>query len=184
MLKGSIYTLCLKINLENDSQRKPKKKIWNFPVSLVIFDYNYHTDAFLVSLKVKKRLVNKSDKMSDKKDWLRTASSEFSGLFRPVSANFVYFQVKNRRKCFRNKLYRNRETCPTSKSGWTGLQCPGGRIDSSKSVLLFETLADSFHGLTKYSFDKNKFPVKEKKDLQLPHATKFRARGLNVVNRV
>ena len=33
---------------------------------------------------------------------------------------------------------------------------------------LVHTDADSFHGLTKYSFDKNKFPVKEKKRSSTP----------------
>jgi len=66
-----------------------------------------------------------------------------------------------------------------SKSERTGLRCPGGRIDSSIGISLFETLADSFHGLTKYSFDKNKFPIEAK--LQFPLATKFRARELKTV---
>ena len=73
-----------------------------------------------------------------------------------------------------------RETCPTLKSGWTGLQCPGGRIDSSKGISLFETLADSFHGLTKNSFDKKQ--VSSWSKTPTPSRYKISSKKVNTVN--
>ena len=81
---------------------------------------------------------------------------------------------------FSKKLWWYSETCPTLKSGRTGLQCPGGRFDSSKGISLFETLADSFHGLTKNSFDKNKFPVEAK--TPTPSRYKTSSKRVNTVN--